>query len=244
KALLRVDGGPGSDTLNVDDSGDTTADVMILTGHSLMGLDMTTIPSRLVTLTNVTGGSFTLTLNGLTTVPLPYLVDANTVKAALQSLSVSHISAILVNRNVDTFSVGFIGDELMGTPALAVNSSLTGDAGAGTPSAVVTPWATDLVQNIAVAAAAGTYLVHVGTGALQFSFTVGDSAASIKSSLFGLIGVANALDILVDQIGSTYIVTYQGTLAGLTGQSYRFSVAPNSILSQGGGAADLTVNAV
>src|SRR5207248_5436594 len=53
-------GGDGTDTVNVDDSGDTSSDVAILTGATIDGLDLGSSPVQTVELLRADGGTFGL----------------------------------------------------------------------------------------------------------------------------------------------------------------------------------------
>ena len=86
RALLRVDGGAGADTVNVDDSGDPTSDVAIITGSTVDGLDLATSPVVTVSIAHAIGGTYTLTINGSTTAPLAYAASPAAVKAAILAL--------------------------------------------------------------------------------------------------------------------------------------------------------------
>ena len=60
KALLRVDGGDGQDTVNLDDSGDANDNVGTVTGSTVGGLDLQALRVLTLTLSHATGGTFTL----------------------------------------------------------------------------------------------------------------------------------------------------------------------------------------
>jgi Ca2+-binding RTX toxin-like protein len=65
--LLTVVGGGDGDTLNVDNSADTTDSKSILTGSTLTGLDMPTIVEEQKLFVQAGGGTYTLRVNGLGT---------------------------------------------------------------------------------------------------------------------------------------------------------------------------------
>jgi len=266
RALLRIDGGPGIDTIDVDDSGDATQDVGILTGTTLSGLNLVTSPVQTVALTNAVDGTFRLRIGTNYTVALPYLAGSIQVKAAIMALKAAgllpHVTDVLVNRAGDTFTIGFLGDEQMNPAALTI----TGDASAlssnsGTPASIpVTAGSQGRTQTLDVHSTGGSYTITVGTGssARPFTFNYGMTADAFRDALIAAIrSMPNAplaadgpavgvKDVFVDKLDSSYVVTYLGLLRSTTGDAFGLYVAPNSLLPavQTGGTVDLTINAV
>ena len=88
-ALLALDGGTGTDTLNLDDSADTKNDLGWLTQTTLTGLDMIARDGidRLWSVTPQPGAtSFTIVLAGVGARTFAVGTDADTIAASLQSL--------------------------------------------------------------------------------------------------------------------------------------------------------------
>ena len=113
RGLLRVVGGNGANTVNVDDSGDPTADVAIITGSTIDGMNLATSPVLTYTIVNAIGGTYRLTIAGRTTAPLGYLATAADVKAAILALGLPNVTDVVVNRAGDTFTLGFVGGEAL-----------------------------------------------------------------------------------------------------------------------------------
>ena len=172
RSLLRVDGGDGTDTLNVDDSGDITSDVAILTGQTIDGLDLGSSPVQTVTLEHVSGGTFALRVGTAQTSALSLTASAAQVKAALLALGLAHVTDVVVNPRRNTFTIGFLGDEALDPASLALSVDTSGllSDNSGTPSADATAWATGLTQTVDVRGA-DSYTVTVGTGANTSSLT-------------------------------------------------------------------------
>ncbi len=83
--LLRIDGGTGNSTVNLDDSGNPADAVSYLSGSSLQGLDLHPAVVQVVTVNHAIGGSFTLQVgpNGPATAAMPYQISAAGLQAAL-----------------------------------------------------------------------------------------------------------------------------------------------------------------
>ena len=248
RALLRVDGGTGNDTVRVDDSGDSTSDVATITGRTLDGLDLASALVWTVTLAHPGPGTFTLTAGGRTTAPLPIDAGAGAIKAALLGLAVPHVTDVTVNRAGDVLTIGFLGGEALE----AADVMLAADAADAAVAAVA---AQSLVQALQVNATAGTYSVTVGAGLATFTFAVGASADAFRDALIAAIRSAatpvvsadglgvETKDVLVDLVGSTYYVTYQGLLRGLAGDRFGLAVSPKSVVTSNAGSSDVTIDA-
>ena len=78
RGLLTFDGGAGADTMNVDDSGDATDNVGVLSGSTLDDLDMRAARVRTVSLSHAAGGTFRIRVGaaGPWTGPLPYAIGS------------------------------------------------------------------------------------------------------------------------------------------------------------------------
>ena len=252
RGLLRVDGGTGADTVNVDDSGDPTADAAIITGSTVDGMDFATSPVLTYSIVNATGGTYTLTIAGLTTAPIGYLDLAAAVKAAILALGIPNVTDVVVNRAGDTFTLGFVGGENLTAASLTIATDAAGltfvpGAPASMSSAVS---AQSLTQTVDVHATTGTFTVSVAGGAATFQFTVGATADQFRDALITALrtlaplsadGIAVGVkDVVVDQVGTAYIVTYLGLLRGLLGDAYGLTVPPNSLVT----GYDVTINAV
>ncbi|HEX4527586.1 MAG TPA: hypothetical protein VH108_12695 [Gaiellaceae bacterium] len=264
RSYLRVDGGLGTDTLNVDDTSDTTSDVAILTGSTIDGIDLGSSPVQTVTIRHASGGTFALVVGGLATTALSLAATSAQVKAALLALHVAHVTDVVVNRAGNTFTIGFLGDELLSPTAVAITvdtSQLVSDG--STPTAGVTSWATSLAQTLDVRGS-GTYHVTVGAGSIGFDVTAAMSSTDFFTALKAAIRAVDPTllsaeaaqfpagdwgpgvkDILVDKVGSSFFVTYQGLLRGTVADAFALHIAPNSTVTPtSGGAATVTLNAV
>ena len=234
RALLRVDGGAGADTLNVDDSGDVTADVAILTGSTLDGIDLATTPVWTYTIAHADGGTYTLSFGSATTAPIAYAATAADVKQAILALHLANVADVVVNRADDTFTVGFLGGEAMAVPALTADASqLEADNSGLDPAIAVAADAQSLTQVVDVNAASGTFTVTVGGGLATFQFAVGASADAFRDALIAAINSdpghpvsgegwdVGVKDVLVDRVGGAYLVTYLGLLRGTARRALR-----------------------
>ncbi len=139
--LLVVDGGTGLDTLNVNDGGDATADVVWLTGTTLSGLDLAEALVWTVSIQGAAGGTFTLSVGGLTTAPLPLRASASEIRIALLALGLPHVTEVTVNRAGDCFRIAFSGDEqlLAASLALSGNAAQLDPAPGAAPALVAQP---------------------------------------------------------------------------------------------------------
>ena len=272
RSFLRVDGGAGTDTLNVDDSGDLTSDVAILTGSTIDGLDLGSSPVQTVELQHADGGTFALHVGAsITTTALSFAASAAELRAALLALHVAHVTDVVVNRAGNTFTIGFVGDEILAAAGLSIAVDASGlhyDGSlspTGGPVVVVRSWGTGLAQTVDVRGA-GSYLVTVGAGAASSSFAV--SAAMSADAFYIALKAAirtvdptlisaegrdgftgdwapGVKDILVDKVGSSFFVTYQGLLRGTVADAFALHIEPNSNATPTvAGAADVTLNAV
>jgi hypothetical protein len=129
----------------------------------------------------------------------------------------------------------------------------------GTPATIAhTPWSQSRSQTLDVRAPAGSsYTVSIGAGLGSFTFAVGMTADEFRDALIDALRLIPGIpvaadndiavgvkDVYVDKIDSSYVVTYLGLLRGDKGDLYGLGVAPNSSIAQGGGTADVTMNAV
>ena len=261
KALLRVDGGDGQDTVNLDDSGDGNDNVGTVTDRTVDGLDLQALRVQTVTLTHAAGGTFTLTVgsNGPTTGPLAYLIGAAELRAALLALGLPEVTDVVVNRADNVFTIGFLGTQQLANADLTLVADAAGliADSSGTPASIaVQANAVNLVQMIRVPATSGAFLVTVGNNVASFTLTVGDSADTVRDALIaaiessGLVPPVNGVglgvnDVTVDRVGDTYVVGYQGLLRGVAGAAFGLHVAPASTIApQPNGDVTLTINAI
>ena len=270
RSLLRVDGGDGTDTLNVDDSGDTTSDVAILTGSTIDGLDLGSSPTQTVTLQHADGGTFALQVGSATTTALSMTASSAAVKAALLALHLAHVTDVIVSRAGNTFTIGFLGDESLSPTAVELGVDASGlhydgsDGADGSASAEIRDWGTGLVQTVDVRGDGASVTVGTGSNTSSFVVTAAMSAddffAALKAAIravdptlisaegrdgFGGDWGPGVKDILVDKVGSSFFVTYQGLLRGTLADRFALHIAPNSTVTPtSGGTADVTLNAV
>jgi len=176
---------------------------------------------------------------------------------------------VVVNRAGNTFTIGFLGDENLNPAALAITvntSQLLYDGSngpSGTATADVTTLATGLAQTVDVRGG-GVYHVTVGGGSIGFDVSAAMSALDFFTALKAAIRAVSPTllsaeaaqfpagdwgpgvkDILVDKVGSSFFVTYQGLLRGTVADAFALHIAPNSTVTPTvTGAADVTLNAV
>ena len=219
--------------------------------------NLSTSPVRLTRIQHAIG-TYTLTIAGHTTTPLAYNATAAMVKAALLALSLVNVTNIVVNRAGDTFTVGFLGNELLDPATLTLTGNPTGldQSGDIEPKAiVVTAWSQSLTQAVDVHAAGGTFTVTIGAGLGHFDFSASGTADQFRDALINAIRLipgnpisadgiqVGVKEILVDKVGSAYLVTYLGLLRGPLGDVYGLSVPPVSELHPTA-SYQLTLNAV
>ena len=133
-----IGGQPGQNSLIVDDTGDTSAQISTLRDSQLLGAGMTMTPStdpggaalgdltQAVTVTNAVSGDFTLTVGGQQTTPLPFDADAATVQAALEALL--GVGNVAVSKSGNVYVVAF-QSALAGAAGWSVGA-ITGDGSA------------------------------------------------------------------------------------------------------------------
>ena len=181
-----------------------------------------------------------------------------TSKPALLGLGLPNVSAISVTKASDTYTVSFMGSPQIQSEDLTLipdSSKLVSNTFNTPANITVQSWSV-VVQSVTVRATTGAYDVTVGNALATMILTAGESAAAFQSALIAaiastnLVGTAGGVglgpnDVLVDQVGNTYYVTYQGLLRGLLGQKFLLSVAPSSTVAQQGPASTLVgINAV
>ncbi|HEX6131660.1 MAG TPA: calcium-binding protein, partial [Actinomycetota bacterium] len=259
-ALLRIEGGSGSDVVDVDDSGDTNPNVGVLTGTVLSGLDLRSGIAHRVRLAHAAGGTFTLQVGagGPVTGPLDYHSGALEVRQALEELEIPGVDQVIVNRAGDVFVIGLTLAEGY-SPAdfvlLADGGGLVADD-SGEPATIgVAPWAPNRVQTLTAGAPGGSYVVWLGAGLGSFGFDVGMTAAELRDALIGAIRATGLVvsaegydvgvkDVLVDRVGDSYFVSYQGLLGGTVGGAFGLSVAPASEVTPNGSLVDFALHAI
>ncbi|HEX7167002.1 MAG TPA: Calx-beta domain-containing protein [Acidimicrobiales bacterium] len=192
-ALLDLQAGSGDDTVNVDDTGDATQNVGVLTGGTIEGLGtvigsaFASTPSDAVhvfTITNAFDGTFTLTIGGQTTVALDFDASVETVRAAL----LTALNAIAggtyaaddlditrtLNGQVLVFTIAFTGD-------------LAGLAGRNLGALTIN--GTNLIgiaQNGAVGSSASSMtsgrILYAGVETLDIDLGSGDDVLHVRST--------------------------------------------------------------
>src|SRR3954454_14488710 len=193
RPFLRIDGGNGIDTVNVDDSGDATSDVAILTGQTIDGLDLGSSPVQTVELLRADGGTFGLHVASSAAAILPFTATGAQVKAALLALHLAHVTDVVVNRAGNVFTIGFVGDEGLDTAALTLTVDASGlhydnsAAPTDTAGAEVHNSGSGLSQTVDVRGG-GSYNVTVGTQ--SFTVSASTSAADFFTALKAAIRAA------------------------------------------------------
>ncbi len=253
--LLRINGGTGTSTVNLDDSGNPANSVSVLTGSNLSGLDLHPSVVQVVTVSHAIGGSFKLQVGqgGPITSALPYQLDAAGVQAALSALNLPNVTAVTVSLAGNTYTIGFVGGPQIAGEDLTLIADATGlvsDSSGTAASVQIRESSIDIVQSVTVQAALGTFPVAIGNNLATVNLTVGETANQFQDDLIaaiagtGLIHSANNVplginDVLVELVGSTYYVTYQGLLAGTAGQPFTLSVAPIATVTPQGATSVL-----
>ena len=165
---------------------------------------------------------------------------------------------VTVNRAGDVLTIGFLGNEALELVDLTLSvdaAGLVGD-GSGQPVSVeLGASSLGLVQSVRVNAASGSSIVTVGAGLATFVLTVGDSATVVRNSIIGAIQstglvvsaegfVVGVEDVLVEKIGNTYLVSYQGLLRGTLGAPFGLSPQPSVAQSLSSTSARVTIHGV
>jgi Ca2+-binding RTX toxin-like protein len=258
--LLRINGGTGQSTVNLDDSGNSASAVSVLTGSTLNGLDLHVGVVQVVTVAHAIGGSFTLQVGagGPITPPLPFQIDAAGLEAALEALNLPDVSNVTVSDADNTYTIGFVGNSQVPTENLTLIGASAGlvSDGSGTAASVqVQSSSLNVVQSVTYNAVSGAIPVTIGTIAGAIMLTAGETADQFQSDLLAALNTAGLQsangtpvglnDVLVNRVGSTYYVTYQGLLAGTIGSHYLLTTAPaQSVTQQSSTAVQLGLSAV
>ncbi len=257
--LLRIDGGSGNSTVNLDDSGDTADAVSVLTGSTLDGRNPNPDVVQVITIRDAVAGTFTLQVGagGPVTGALPFDVSAAALRAALEALDLPDVTGVTVTKGNNTYTIGFsgppaiLGEDLTLIPDSANLTSVTRGVAA---SIQVQSWSFT-IQSVTVQAATGTFPIAIGNNLATVTLAAGESASQLQAALIaaiagtGLVPAGHdpfgAGDVLVDRVGSTYYVTYQGLLAGSVGTQFLLSTPPAAtVTQQGATSVQFTINAV
>lgn len=170
----------------------------------------------------VTGGTFTITMEEGTTAAIAYDADAATFETALQLVRAEAtvdggIGSVLdpwILRN--GVAVGNVGDNQ--TPK--ADASLVGAAAAETSEVRAAEAGRDAVQTVRVstAAASGEYALMYGSEG-PVEFTPGMSAAAFKTAVEKFVSLSTAADTTVDYDAESglYTITYVNDLGDETG---------------------------
>ena len=208
---------------------------------------------QLVTLRNVTGGTFQLTFNGQATAPIAWDAPAATVQAALVALSnigedTSHEPNVGVTQSANTYTVEFLHDrglqaQALMTSAIVVTTTVAGNGsqnaiqhvavGSSVSSGTFTLDFTYDVRPLGLAADAN----HVGTLSAGPYFYVVTAVTAAGESLpsgetFKVVGAHGAIQVdWGDVPGALSYNVYRGTASGA--ENTRFSTASTSFLDDG-----------
>ncbi|MDZ4131885.1 MAG: flagellar hook-basal body complex protein, partial [Dethiobacteria bacterium] len=170
-----------------------------------------------INLGGATGGTFTLTYDGQTTVPLAFNATAAQVRAALANLSNLGANDIAVTGAAGSWSIEFTGSlEEQDIPLMTIDGSLlSGATGPAVFTTVEGEAGVDEVQLIDLdGASGGNFTLTFGantTAAIAHNATAGQVQAALE--LLGTIGGAG--NVAVSGVaGGPYEVTFTGALAG------------------------------
>ncbi|RLL51276.1 calcium-binding protein [Mariprofundus sp. EBB-1] len=230
-ALLTVvgDGFSATDTLNINDSGDTNNNTGYLTSSTLTGLDMPTVREVQTILVSGVTGDFTLNIAGMVSSILTYGMTALQVQTAVQTLYGDVNNEISVIKEGDLYSV-FFGGALAGLnqPQMSIGDvSLVANLNA-TPQLVtatlqdgtLTP-ALNVVQTLAMNAIAGSFTLSL-LGQITAAIAYNASAADLQAALDPVLNPNNSNpslpytnNVVVSKYGEVFQITFQGEHKGL-----------------------------
>ncbi len=167
------------------------------------------------------------------------------------ALNLPNVLSVTVNDAGNTYTIGFAGNPAITTENLTITangSGLVADS-SGTPASVsVQASSLDVVQSLTVNASAGAFPLTIGKNLATVVLSFGESADAFQSALISAISSTNLVssangvplginDVLVDQVGNTYYVSYQGLLGGKVGNQFTFSEAPAATTTQQGASS-------
>ena len=134
-AYLRISGGGGTDSVQLDDTGDTTGDIGYVTDSRIAGLGMTVDaahdtakPAWSITVGNAADGDFRITI-GVATRRLPIPFDAkakvvqDAINAALGGSFVTVTRSPVTRAHGITYLIRWVGAFTGAPPAVTVNGS-------------------------------------------------------------------------------------------------------------------------
>ncbi len=148
-AYLKISGGSGTDTVQLDDTGDSTGDIGYVTDSRIAGLGMsvdsthdTAKPAWSITVGNAADGDFPITIGGHTTAAIPFDAKAKVVQdainAALGGSFVTVTRSPVTRAHGITYLIRWVGAFTGAPPAVTVNGSGL-VATSGTPSILLDP---------------------------------------------------------------------------------------------------------
>ncbi|GAA1929006.1 hypothetical protein [Nocardioides marmoribigeumensis] len=246
-AYVKLDGGAGTDSLQVDDTGDSTGDIGYLTAGRIAGLGMTVDaghtaakPAWAVTVLGGADGAFTLTVRGVTTAAIAFDASPKVVEDAINAIlgagTVSVSRSPLTRGLGTTYLIRWIGAFTGAPPAISVNadSTLTSTGG-----------------SVSIQQMSSGYIEHLGFETLTLGLGGGHDLFDVDSTPTGSTTTLNAG-------GGDDVLTVE-TISGPTavyGQAGNDSISVNALpglpnatngiggrltLTGGGGSDDYTI---
>ncbi len=189
-----------------------------------------------VTLTGATGGSFTITVNGATTVAIAYNAAVAVVAGALRSIGID----ASVTLDTLVYTITFDGEaQVKVLPTVSANlASITGDVGESVTvndgtAQVASPTVLNISLGITVPATGGTFTItYAGntTAAIAFDASALDirtavlaiaasPPASVTVTRDGLSNIAVYFDDILDLLTLPTVTADVSSITGATGES-------------------------
>ena len=246
-AYVKVDGGTGSDSLQVDDTGDSSGDIGYLTADRIAGLGMTVDsghtaakPAWVVTVVGGADGGFTLTIGGVTTAAIAFDASPKVVEDAINAVlgagTVSVSRSPLTRGTGTTYLIRWTGSFTGAPPVITVtaNSTLTGSGGSATIQQMSTGYIDYLgLETLVIDLGSGHDLFDVDSTPTGATTTVhagsGDDVLTVEtiSGLTRIYGDAGNDSITVNALPGSPTTTN--------------GIGGSLLLNGGGGSDDYTI---
>ncbi|HET7352029.1 MAG TPA: hypothetical protein VFJ28_13915 [Marmoricola sp.] len=242
-AYVKLDGGAGTDSLRVDDTGDTSGDIGYLTADRIAGLGMSidsghtaAKPAWVVTVVGGADGGFTLEVGTTSTAVIPFDASPKVVEQALNAILGAGMVTVsrspLTRGTGTTYLIRWVGLFTGAPPAITVtaDSVLLGSGGSVT------------IQQMS-----SGYIDHLGFETLTVDLGSGHDLFDVDSTPTGTSTTVNAgggNDVLtVETIsGATRIYGQDGddsiTVNALPDSPSTLNGIGGSLLLTGGGGSD------
>ena len=198
--LLRVNGGTGTSTLNLDNSGGTADAVSVLSGSTLDGLNPNPSIVQDFTINYAVGGTFTLQVGsgGPSTGCIAVRDQRGRARIGASGVGPAECFRRNVTKASDTYTVAFMGSPQIQSEDLTLHPNSSGLVSNtfNTPASIaVQPWSV-VVQSVTLRAGSGAYPVTLGNGLGTVVLTAGESAAALQDALITAIASTNLVGSL------------------------------------------------